>query len=224
MKILVIAPHMDDEVLGCGGTIFRHVRAGDRVAVCVVANRAYGHVYDQALIQREKEACRRAQKILGYQELKFLDLPDEQLDRSQIELIVPLEAIVNLLCPDLVYLPHGGDLNQDHRAVSEAALVACRPQAAHRVGGLRVYEVPSSTDQVPALSGRPFLPNYYVEISEVLDLKIAALACYEVEGRTYPHPRSPEGLQAYARKRGMEAGLEAAEALVILRELWVIPI
>lgn len=212
---------MDDEVLGCGGTIVRHIRAGDQVSVCLVANRAYNHSYDPALIQREKEACRRAKEILGYQDLVFLDLPDEQLDRSQIELIIPLEEIVHRLRPDLVYLPHGGDLNQDHRAVSDATLVACRPHAAHRVGGLRVYEVPSSTDQTPALSGRPFLPNYYVEINGVLDLKIAALSCYEVEGRTYPHPWSPEGLRAYARKRGMEAGLEAAEAFVTLRELWV---
>jgi LmbE family N-acetylglucosaminyl deacetylase len=222
VKVLVIAPHMDDEVLGCGGAIVRHVRAGDRVSVCIVANRAYMHRYDPGLIDREKDACRRAQEILGYQDLTFLDLPDEQLDRSQIDLIVPLEEVVDLREPELVYLPHRGDLNQDHRAVFDAALVACRPLAAHRVKGLRVYEVPSSTDQVPGMHGLPFLPNYYVDIGEVLDKKIAALVAYEAESRVYPHPRSPEGLRAYARKRGMEVGIEAAEAFVVLRDLWLL--
>jgi LmbE family N-acetylglucosaminyl deacetylase len=220
VKILVIAPHMDDEVLGCGGAIVRHVQAGDRVSVCIVANRAYGHRYAPGLIDQEKEACQRAQEILGYQDLTFLDLPDEQLDRSQIELIVPLEEVVNSSKPELVYLPHQGDLNQDHRAVFTAALVACRPLAAHRVKGLRVFEVPSSTDQIPALSAWPFLPNYYVDIKGVLDLKLDALACYESETRSYPHPRSPEGLLIFAKKRGMEAGLEAAEAFLVLRDIW----
>jgi LmbE family N-acetylglucosaminyl deacetylase len=221
VKILVIAPHMDDEVLGGGGAIVRHVRAGDQVAVCLVANRAYGHRYDQALIDREKQACQRAQTILGYQNPVFLDLQDEKLDHSQIELIIPLEETVNSIRPDIVYLPHRGDLNQDHRAVFDAALVACRPLSAHRVKGLRVYEVPSSTDQVPGMNAWPFLPNYYVDISEVLDKKIAALAAYEAESRAYPHPRSPEGLRAYARKRGMEVGMEAAEAFMVLRDLWL---
>jgi LmbE family N-acetylglucosaminyl deacetylase len=220
VKILVIAPHMDDEVLGCGGAIVRHVQAGDQVAVCLVANRAYGHRYDQALIEREKKACLRAQTILGYQNTVFLDLQDEKLDHSQIELIIPLEETVNSLRPDIVYLPHRGDLNQDHRAVFDAALVACRPLAAHRVKGLRVYEVPSSTDQIPTLSAWPFLPNYYVDIKGVLDLKLDALACYDAESRSYPHPRSPEGLLIFARKRGMEVGLEAAEAFVVLRDIW----
>ena len=221
MKILVIAPHMDDEVLGCGGAIARHIRTGDRVSVCIVANRAYGHLHDPALIEREKEACRRAQGILGYQDLTFLDLPDEQLDRSQIELIVPLEAEVNVRLPELVYLPHRGDLNQDHRAVFDAALVACRPLSSHRVNGLRVYEVPSSTDQTPGMTACPFCPNFYVDISEVLPVKIAALAAYETESRTYPHPRSPEGLRAYAQKRGMEVGMAAAETFMVLRDLWL---
>jgi LmbE family N-acetylglucosaminyl deacetylase len=211
---------MDDEVLGCGGTIIRHARANDQVAVCLVANRAYGHRYVPELIAREKEACQRAKEILGYQEAIFLDLPDEQLDRSQIDLIIPLEQVVTQVKPDIVYLPHRGDLNQDHRTVFDAGLVACRPLGVHRVSCLRVYEVPSSTDQVPGANSWPFLPGYYVELGEALDLKIAALGCYEVESRPYPHPRSPEGLRAYARKRGMEVGLKAAEAFVILRDIW----
>jgi len=222
VKVLVIAPHMDDEVLGCGGTMVRHIQGSDDVTVCVVANRAYGHRYDAALIEREKGACLTAKELLGYHVLLFLDLPDEQLDHSQIKLIVPLEEVVARVQPAIAYLPHPGDLNQDHRAVFQAALVACRPQGSP-VKIIRVYEVPSSTDQVPALGPWPFLPNYYVDISGVLDLKIKALGCYEAESHPFPHPRSPEGLVALGRKRGMEVGLEAAEAFMGLREVWERP-
>jgi N-acetylglucosamine malate deacetylase 1 len=220
MKVLVIAPHMDDEVLGCGGTIVRHVDSGDYVAVCVVANRAYDHKYDTGLIEREKVSCKKAKEILSYQDLLFLDLLDEQLDRSQIDIIAPLEEIVSGCKPDIVYIPHRGDLNQDHRAVFEAARVVCRPNAGHRVTTLRAFEVPSSTDQVPGANEWPFLPNYYVNIEDSLERKIEAMACYSTESKAFPHPRSKEGLQVYAQKRGMEVGIKTAEAFSVLRDCW----
>lgn len=220
MKILVIAPHMDDEVLGCGGTIVRHTDKGDEVSVCVVANRAYHHEYDPARIAEEKEDCRGAQRVLGYRELLFLDMPDERLDACQVDLIVPIEKVVNRLRPEVVYLPHRGDLNQDHRAVFEAVRVACRPYAAHRVGTLRAFEVPSSSDQVPSISEWPFCPTVYVNIAEVLDRKIQAMTCYRSETRAFPNPRSAEGLAIHAKKRGMEVGMNAAEAFMLLRETW----
>lgn len=220
MRVLVIAPHMDDEVLGCGGAIAKHAVAGDYVAVCIVANRAYNHIYDPKLIEREKRSCLRAREILGYNDVSFLDLPDERLDKAQIDIIVPLEKTVNDTVPDIVYLPHYGDLNQDHRAVCEAARVACRPNAQNYVRVLRVFEIPSSTDQIPTQSTWPFLPNYYADIAFVLQKKISAVKCYEVENKKYPHPRSPEGVDIYARKRGMEVGLEAAESFMTIREVW----
>jgi LmbE family N-acetylglucosaminyl deacetylase len=219
-KVLVIAPHMDDEVLGCGGTIRRHVTAGDDVIVCIVTQRAYNHEYDHELISREKDACHRARDILGYNEIVFLDLPDEKLDQSQIDIIVPLEETVNEYRPDIVYLPHRGDNNQDHRAVFEAVRVACRPYAAGGASTLRVYEVPSSTDIVPLYAEWPFLSNYYVDISAVLEDKLKAMACYEAESRPFPHPRSQKGLRTYAMKRGIESGLSAAEAFMVIRDFW----
>ncbi len=220
MKVLIIAPHMDDEVLGCGGTIVRHINAGDRVTVCIVANRAYNHKYDLKLIEQEKASCKKAQAILTYQDLIFLDLPDEQLDHSQIDLIIPLEEMVNRCKPDIVYIPHRGDLNQDHRAIFEAARVVCRPNAEHRITTLRAFEVPSSTDQIPGINEWPFLPNYYVNVEESLEQKVEAMACYSKESKPFPHPRSSEGLRVYAKKRGMEVGIEAAEAFVVLRDGW----
>ena len=199
MKVLVIAPHMDDEVLGCGGTIIRHVDSGDHVTVCIVANRAYNHKYDQNLIEQEKDCCKKAKEILSYQDLIFLDLYDEKLDQSQIDIIIPLEKVVTKCKPGIVYAPHRGDLNQDHRAVFEAARVVCRPNAGHRVTTLRAFEVPSSTDQLPGALEWPFLPNYYVNVKSTLGKKVEAMACYSKESKPFPHPRSAEGLRVYAQ-------------------------
>ena len=221
MKVLIVAPHMDDEVLGCGGTIIRHVDSGDHVTVCIVANRAYNHKYEPNLIEQEKECCKKAKEILSYQNLIFLDLPDEQLDQSQISIIIPLEETMAECKPDIVYIPHRGDLNQDHRAVFEAVRVACRPNGKHGVATLRAFEVPSSTDQVSATNEWPFLPNYYVNVKDTLEAKIEAMACYFIESKPFPHPRSPEGLRVYAKKRGMEVGMEAAEAFIVLRDGWL---
>jgi len=220
MRVLVIAPHMDDEVLGPGATIARHVAGGDEVTVVVVANRAYGHEYDPELTSREKRSCSAAQGHLGYQNLINLELPDEKLDAQQIDIIIPIENVLNKASPEVVYIPHRGDYHQDHRAIADAMHVICRPYAETRVDIIRVYETTSSTGYAPSQSDWPFLPNWYVDVSKTLDRKIAAMACYEEEGRAYPHPRSPEGIQIHAQSRGMEVGLDAAEAFVSLRNVW----
>ena len=220
-KILVIAPHMDDEVLGVGATISRHVEQGDHVTVCVVANRAYGHKYIDSAISKEQEAARQAQAVLGYHDLQFLDLPDEQLDRGIIDIIVPLEKVCIEMKPDVVYTCHRGDINQDHQAVFKAATIVCRPISQYRPQRVLCYEVPSSTDQAPPFTELQFMPNLYVNlIPEYLERKVEAMRHYEKESRPFPHPRSPEGIIAYARKRGMEVGFEAAEAFMIVRDIW----
>jgi len=220
VNVLVVAPHMDDEVLGCGGTIARHVAAGDAVSVCIVANRAYEHRYDPARIDRENAACRAARDVLGYDGLTFLDLPDERLDAATVDVLVPLEKVFAERRPDRVYLPHAGDPHQDHPVVFRAGWIAARaiaPAAPRTVLG---YEVPSATEQAPPGVGTSFEPNVFVSVAEVLDAKLAAWACYEVEARAFPHPRSPEAIRALAAWRGAQAHLPAAEAFMLLRDRW----
>ncbi len=221
MRVMVIAPHMDDEVLGVGGTIARHVDHGDTLTVCIVANRAYDHTYHADDIQNEMAAARSAQGVLGYQQLSFLNLPDEQLDRSLRDVIVPLESVYNDVQPEIVYLCHRGDTHQDHNAVFRAGMIVCRALSAHRASRVLCYEVPSSTDQCGPFAESTFTPNFYVDIEPYLTRKTEALRCYQRELRDYPHPRSPEGLEIYARKRGTEVRLRAAEAFMIVRDLWL---
>lgn len=218
MKVAVIAPHMDDEVLGVGGTIAWHVAQGDQVAVCIVANRAYDHRYVPELIDRQKQAAFKAKDILGYSELVFLDLNDEQLDEKNINIIVPLEEFLNRFKPELAYINHRGDSNQDHRAVFQASIVSCRTFANPWLKRILCYEVLSSTEQAPPFQEFAFVPNFYVNVEPYLDKKIQALKCYDDELRSFPHPRSDEGIRVLANKRGMEIGYNAAEAFLLIRE------
>lgn len=220
MRVLIIAAHMDDEILGMGGTIARHVAAGDSVTVCVACKRAYNHQFDPVIVEEEKAAARRAAAILGYQDTLFLDLRDELLDERLLDVVVPLEALVLKLRPESVYTHHRGDSNQDHRAVFQASMIACRTITQHKVPRLLSYEVPSSTDQAPPFPEYGFQPNYYVDISRFLERKIEAMKTYTRELRQFPHPRSAQGIEVLAKKRGMEIGFTAAEAFAVLRDQW----
>lgn len=221
MNVLVISAHMDDEVLGAGGAIARHVAEGHSVTVVIACKRAYNHEFDRRLVEEEKEAARQAAKILGYHDVRFLDLRDELLDERLLDVIVPLEECVGDVKPSVVYAPHRGDSNQDHRAVFQASMIACRPLAPHRVRRVLSYEVPSATDQAPPFPEYAFQPNYYVDISGVVDRKVQAMRAYARELREFPHPRSAKGIEVLAQKRGMEIGLAAAEAFMLVRDIWL---
>lgn len=218
MNILIIAPHMDDEVLGCGGVIAKHTADGDNVSVCVIANRAYGHKYDSELINKQKTHALAAKAILGYKDLTFLDLPDEQLDSKTLDVLVPLESYIKVIKPEVVYMNHRGDSNQDHKAVFKAAVIACRSFGIESIKKILCYEVLSSTEQSPALPETMFMPNYYIDISRYIDKKKKALECYTDELRSFPHPRSIEGIEILAKKRGMEIGYKYAEAFCLIRQ------
>jgi len=220
MKVLVLSAHMDDEILGMGGTIARHVAQGDSVTVCIACKRAYDHKFDPVLIQEEKAAARRASEILGYSDLRFLDLRDELLDERLLDVIVPIEDVVNAVLPAVVYTHHRGDSNQDHRAVFQASMIACRAIASSAVPRILCYEVPSSTEQAPPFVEWAFQPNFYVNVAGSIEKKVQALRAYSRELREFPHPRSAKGIEVLAERRGMEIGFTAAEAFMVIRDQW----
>lgn len=220
MKVLVISAHMDDEVLGMGGTIAKHVAAGDQVSMCIACKRAYNHQFDPKVVEEEKAAARRAATVLGYQDIRFFDLKDELLDERLLDVILPLEECIQKIKPALVYTHHRGDANQDHRAVFQASMVACRTISSHKVPRLLSYEVPSSTEQAPPFPEYAFQPNFYVNIEGFLGRKIEAFKAYTRELREFPHPRSAKGIEVLAQRRGMEIGFQAAEAFMMIRDQW----
>ncbi len=218
--VLVIAAHPDDETLGCGGTIARHVEAGDQVHVVVVTDGSSAqYPGDQAKLTRKHDEARAAMKILGVTDLVLGAMPDMRLDTvPSVELSRFLTDHIRRIEPHVVYTHHAADINIDHRLVFDATLVATRPTGASRLQRVYAYEVASSTDWGEAHPYRGFQPNSFIDISAVLDRKLRALAEYKTELRPAPHPRSLSVIEAYARAWGARAGLHAAEAMVLVHE------
>lgn len=222
MNILVVAAHPDDEVLGCGGTMARHAAAGDTVHVLFLADgetsRPPAAETASAVAGRE-QAAQAAAAVLGAQAPRFAGLPDNRLDTvALLDVVQRVEAVVAETRPDTVYTHHSGDLNVDHRIAHQAVLTACRPLPGSPVTALYAFEVASSTEWASPRPEQAFLPTRFVDISGFLEVKLKALECYGEEMRPFPHARSLEGIEAQARLRGVGAGMEAAEAFVVVRE------
>ena len=224
--VLAIAAHPDDEVLGCGGTLARHVEQGGEVHVLFVAEGGAASRVERAdenilgtEIASIREAAEKVAEYLRFREPRFLGLPDNRLDAlPRIDVIQPIEETIFEIRPTVVYTHHGGDLNIDHRRVHEAVTTACRPMPGSPVESIYGFEVLSSTEWSSASLGDPFVPVRSVNISDHLELKIQALGFYESEMRPYPHARSIEAVRALAQVRGAQAGFRAAEAFTVIRE------
>jgi len=218
--ILVIAPHPDDEVLGCGGTITKHNICNDEVSLCIVT-KAYPPSWIEDEIKERKEEVLKVNQILGIRKTKFLDFPTAKLDTiPKNDLIYSINQVVNELNPEIIYIPHRGDINIDHRIVFDAALVAVRPKPGSVVRKVFTYETLSETEWAAPFIEKAFCPNLYVDISETLETKLKAMSEYKLELKEFPHPRSLEAISALASIRGATVGVKAAEAFMIVREIW----
>ena len=223
-SILVVAAHPDDEILGCGGVLARHAAEGDTVHVLIVAEGATARDSERDPRGREPEltalraAASRAAAEIGAEEPRILGLPDNRLDSLPLlEIVKPIEAVVEAVAPEIVYTHHAGDLNVDHRIVHQATVTACRPLPGSPVRALYAFETVSSTEWQTA--GESFRPQRWVDIEPFLRCKLRALDAYEAEMRPFPHARSREAVEALARVRGAAAGLRAAECFVVVREV-----
>jgi len=147
MKVLVVSPHMDDEVIGVGGTIAKHVENSDEVYECFIAHGVYNHKYDKAASDREMDNALEAKKVLGYMEARFLNLNDERLDLCLQGILIPLESYKSEINPEIIYVNCSGDNHQDHKAVFRAAMVAIRPAVSKCFKKVLAHEAPSSVEQ-----------------------------------------------------------------------------
>ena len=219
MVILVIAPHPDDEVLGCGGVIARHASRGDQVFVLVVT-RGIPELFPPDEIERTRNELRAAHMVLGVAEVEFLDFPAPQLDVVPChEVADEIRRVIGSVQPTVLYLPHGGDIHADHRAVYNASMVAARPTHSPCVRRVLCYETLSETEWASPGINDVFIPTVYVDISRWIERKLEAVACYQTQLREPPHPRSLVCVEALARWRGGTAGVQAAEAFMLVREI-----
>ena len=219
MKILVVSTHPDDEVLGCGGLIARHTIRGDEVRVLIVT-RGAEDIFDPRVIETTRRELKKAHQLLGVKKVEFLDFPAPKLDGVPGHLLADaLSKSFITFKPDLLLLPHFGDLHSDHRAVFHAALVAARPIHENNINRIMCYETLSETEWAPPYAADAFIPNVFVDISEFLTLKLEAMSCYQSQLKEFPHSRSIKALEALAHYRGASVHLNAAEAFSIVREI-----
>ncbi|BAZ25053.1 LmbE-like protein [Kalymmatonema gypsitolerans NIES-4073] len=217
-KTLVIAPHLDDEVLGVGGTIARFATEGAEVYVVTVTQASAE--CEQHLIEQEKQEALAAHQLLGVKETIFLSFPAAELD------IIPHRDLNNKLIevykhvqPETIFIPFNGDIHIDHQRVFLSALVAARPINTFAPKAIYAYETLSETNwNAPYLTPN-FVPNVFVDISAFVETKIQAMRMYDSQLKPFPHERSEESLRALATLRGSTVGCFAAEAFVLLRNI-----
>lgn len=218
-NLLVIAPHADDEILGCGGVMARAIAEGARVEVCVVTQGA-PHIFSDAVLQQIREEALAVHRDMGVRNTHFLEFPAPLLDQTaNHELSDAIRKVILEQRPDTVLIPHQGDIHHDHTAVFNTALVACRPLDDSPVKRIYAYETLSETEWAPPRGDTWFVPNTYVSIDGYLDAKVAAMNGYASQVRQAPHPRSEAGIRALAAHRGYTVGIPAAEAFTLIREI-----
>ncbi|HTE46553.1 MAG TPA: PIG-L family deacetylase [Gemmatimonadaceae bacterium] len=221
MRTLVVAPHPDDEILGCGGTLLRRKADRREIAWLIVTGMSPNEGWSAGRVRSRDAEIDRVAAIVGFDRVYNLRLPTAKLDTVPMaDIVSRFSDVFNDFKPSEVFVPHRGDAHSDHR-VSFDATTACTKWFRHPfVRRVLAYETPSETgfglDQSAG-----FQPNVFVDVSTFLDQKIEALKVYQSELGAFPFPRSIEAVRALAATRGASAGCAAAEAFCLLRELEV---
>jgi LmbE family N-acetylglucosaminyl deacetylase len=220
-RLLVVAAHPDDDILGCGATMARVASEGGIVRALFLADGVGSRDAQPQDVAGRRADAERALAIVGATSAGFADLPDNALDTVPlVDLCRIVSDAVAAFEPDTVIGPSLADLNVDHRLAADAMLVACRPQPGTSVRSVLHYEVVSATGWRP--TAQPFDPRAFVDVTDHVEAKLDALRAYGTELRPWPHARSLEAVEAQLRSRGAHVGLAAAEAFEVAR--WTIDI
>jgi LmbE family N-acetylglucosaminyl deacetylase len=221
-KVLVIAAHPDDEILGVGGTILKHVKDGDECFALILGEGMTSRydkreLADNNKVEKLHENTYKAAEYVGYKKVYMESLPDNRFDSVPLlDIIKIIERYIEDIKPDIIYTHFGEDLNIDHRITFEAVLTATRPIGDEYVREIYVFETVSSTEWNFSNTSS-FKPNYFVDVTETLDEKLKAMECYKSELRKFPHPRSNENLKASALKWGSVISRQYVEAFEVVR-------
>lgn len=224
-KILVIAAHPDDELLGIGGTVRKYCNANHDVECIILGEGMTSRANKREDTPKEliddlhDQTIKAAQRI-GYVNVHFANFPDNRFDSVDLlDIIKVVDSHIQRFQPEIVYTHHYGDLNIDHRKTFEAVITACRPVGTYCVKEIYSFETPSSTEWQFQHGDKTFKANVFIDIEDTLQAKLDAMACYQSELGEYPHPRSLEALEIIAARWGTVVGKRYAEAFELIRKV-----
>ncbi len=218
-QILIIAPHPDDEVLGCGGTIRKYSSEGHDVTVLIVT-RGSRKLYRDEQIDNVRREALNAHKLLGVKNTIFLDFPAPELDTIPLmDITTAISKVITENRIETLFLPHRGDIHHDHTIVFNAALVAARPVDNYTVKEIYCYETLSETEWAAPFASDAFIPNSFVNIEDFFAEKQEAMRCFKSQIKDFPNPRSLENIEALSKFRGATVGLKNAEAFLLIRQI-----
>mgnify|MGYP006422666271 CR=1 FL=1 len=222
MKVMVIAPHPDDETLGCGGTLLRHANEGDTLHWLIVTDASTDGGYSDEVITFQQDQINKIATAYGFTKTHKLGFSPARLDILPMsELVAAIGVVVNEVMPDIIYAPFRGDVHTDHTVVFDAMMSCTKWFRYPSIRQVLCYETLSETDFGLNPEGQKFTPNYFVNIAPYIDRKVEIAMMYTEEMGEFPFPRSEEALRSLARVRGVACGQNAAESFMLLKEILI---
>lgn len=219
-NILVIAPHPDDETLGCGGTLFRHYAEGDSIHWLIMTKASVKNGFSLAIMNKQKMCVEEASNMYKFASCTWLDFKPAALeDVPKKDIIASIASCINNIKPHTIYLPHPWDAHSDHKITFESAWSSSKIFRYPFIKKILCMETLSETDFSPPYIHNQFSPSVFVDISEYIKYKIAAMAIYSDQMGVHPFPRSFEAMEAQAILRGVATGTARAEAFMLLKEI-----
>ncbi|MFM1651281.1 PIG-L deacetylase family protein [Brevibacillus sp. B_LB10_24] len=220
-KVMVVAPHPDDETLGCGGTLLKHKELGDDIHWLIITSITEKLGFSQDRMQSRINEIEKVSNLYGFTSVHNLGLPTTHLDAIPInEIVAEIGRVFQTEQPEIVYIPYRGDVHTDHKFVFDAVVSCTKWFRYPFIKRVLAYETLSETDFGLNPDTNGFRPNVFVDITNFLDQKINIMEIFRSEISEHPFPRSKKAITALAHLRGAAAGSHAAEAFMLLKEMW----
>lgn len=217
-NVIVISAHPDDETLGAGGTMLKHVANGDNVFWLIVTNVFENQGFSSERVESRQEEIRKVEKLFGITKTYLLDYPTMTLSSSSLLKMVPeISTVFSEVKPEIIYTLNRSDAHSDHRVIFDAVMACTKSFRYPFIKQILMYECISETEFAPALAEKAFLPNYFVDITEYIDKKNEIMKVFESEIAEHPFPRSLDNIKALAHFRGASVGVKYAEAFQLIK-------
>lgn len=217
-KVLIVSAHPDDETLGAGGTLLRHIDQGDEVYWLIITNIFEDQGFSEERIKSRQKEISRVAKAYGFEKTVKLDYPTMSLSSASLEKLIPdISNVFQEIQPEVIYTLNRSDAHSDHRVIFDAVMACTKSFRYPFIREVLMYECISETEFAPALPEKVFQPNCFVDITETMDKKIEIMNIFKSEMGEHPFPRSERNIRALATFRGATAGVEYAEAFQIIK-------